>query len=72
MPTSRARFLHRTRIRGAGHHGRMVARGKSFDAAVVPLFPAGERTEESVELDGTEPWLSTETVGLDQLAPQEP
>jgi len=50
----------------------MVTGDKRFDATVMPLFPAGEKPEESVELDGTEPWLSTETVGLDQLAPQEP
>jgi len=41
------------------------------DATVEPLFPAGQEPEETIELDGTEAWLSTETIGPDQLGPAE-
>ena len=40
-------------------------------AQVKPLFPAGDELEETVELEGTEQWLSTETIGPEQLGSAE-
>jgi len=40
-------------------------------AKVDSLFPAGHETEETVELEGTEESMTTETIGTDQLGPAE-
>jgi len=49
----------------------MSTGGGGHDAEVKPLFPAGEQPEETAELEGTEEWLTTETIGPDQLEPDE-
>jgi len=38
------------------------------DDNVIRMHSASEEPEEMVELDGTENWLSTETVGPEQLS----
>jgi len=54
----------------AVHTGDMGSGDEREGDRVKRIFPVGEEPEETVEIEGTEEWLTTEVVGPDQLSPE--
>ena len=54
----------------AVHSGDMGSGDEREGDGVTRIVPEGEEPEETVEIEGTEEWLTTEVVGPDQLSPE--